>query len=174
MMAETQMSKFQKSVDAGSLIFAHSVLDAVAFDYCRVTALVSPLSWERFVDQKPIKLQEFRNQAYEALLKAKIDEYFQVLDRSPLLTKVDRLFEVCKPPDKFSPLRDYEFNRDRLAALDTNRHAVVHKLTLANPLPRGDDDIWFLMSTANYVMAMINERFGLRIDPTKFITGNNS
>ncbi len=84
------------------------------------------------------------------------------------------MFAVCQPPAGFAPINDYEFDRDRLLTIDKNRHDAVHGQVLANPLPQGDNDIWFLMQTTNYLMAMVNARFDLKIDPMSFITGLRS
>lgn len=170
-MADNQSKNFEKSVDAASLIFAHSVLDGVALDYCKATAMVSPVSWEQFLDKKQVAMQEIRGKTYESLLKTKVEEHLQALDRESLLAKVERLFALCKPPEGYDPIRDYKYDRDRLLALDRNRHTVIHKLNLENPLPGGDEDISFFMSTANYLMAMIAERFDLRIDTNIFMRG---
>ena len=103
LMTEQNISQFQDAIDAASLIFAHSILDGVALEYCRTIALASPSSWEAFVDQKRIKLQDFRGSTYDNILKTKIEEFLQALDRESLLTKVDRLFAVCQPPEGFAP-----------------------------------------------------------------------
>lgn len=170
-MAARRMKHFQAAVDSASLIFAHSVLDGVALDYCRATALADPAGWEKYIELRQVKLQELRASKYEAIRWAKIDEHLKELDRQSLMTKIDRLFAVCQPPRDFDPLRDYKFDRDRVETLDTNRHNAVHKEGVDNPLPRGNDDIWFMMSTANYLMAMVNERFGLKMDVAAFVAG---
>ncbi len=173
-MTKNKIIKFQDAIDAASLIFAHSLLDGAALNYCRATSLASPSSWEDFVNQKRVGLQEVKGSTYDNILRAKIEEYLQVLDREALLTKIDRLFAVCRPPAGFAPIVGYEFDRDRLVAFDRNRHDAVHGQVLANPLPGGDNDIWFLMQTTNYLMAMVNARFDLKIDPMSMLTGFQS
>src|SRR4029077_3487524 len=39
--AEALVTQNYGSLDAATIVFFHSILDAVAFDYCRVTALVA-------------------------------------------------------------------------------------------------------------------------------------
>lgn len=163
-MTDNQVKQFQYSVDTASLVFAHSILDSAAMEYCQVTAWASPSSWEQFVKQKQIKLEEVRDSAYEDILQVKIQEYLLALDRESITLKVDRLFAVCKPPDDFAPIDDYRFDNVRLRKFDKDRHEIVHGGPPANPLPNGDNDIWFLMQTSNYFMAMVNNRFGLKMD----------
>jgi hypothetical protein len=41
-ITEKSVTIFEAALDAASLIFSHSLLDTVAFDWCRVCALVCP------------------------------------------------------------------------------------------------------------------------------------
>src|ERR1700730_9744635 len=50
-MTNETIRQSQIGVDAASIVFAHSVLDGAAFDYCRVTALIAPHDWESVIDQ---------------------------------------------------------------------------------------------------------------------------
>lgn len=168
-MANKQLANFESAKDAASLVFAHSILDAAALDYCRVTSVVSRSSWAALVQKKKLELQEIREATYDQILQEKVEEYLQALDRQSLLTKIDRLFAVCKPPEKFAPIRDYEFDRVRLTDFDNIRHEIVHGEVPNKPLPNGDADIWFLLSSANYLMAIVNEGFGLKVNPLAMI-----
>ena len=170
-MTKKKIKIFHYSIDAASLIFAHSILDGVALEYCRTTALASPSSWEGFVSLKQIKLQDIRGSTYDNILRMKIDAHLQALERESLKAKIDRLFAVCHPPAGFAPIDGYGFDGDRLDTLDSNRHEIVHGQGQTNPLPGGDDDIWFLMQTSNYLMLMVNLRYDLKIDPMSTISG---
>lgn len=41
-MTEQTIKETEIAMNAASIVFAHSVLDGAALDYCRVTALVAP------------------------------------------------------------------------------------------------------------------------------------
>lgn len=163
-MTDNQTEQFRTAVDAASLIFAHSILDGAALDYCIATALVAPATWEAYVDRKKIQLMDFRGLTYDEILGTKIEEHLQSLEKESLLKKADRLFAVCKPPDEFAQIRGYAYDRDRLKALDKKRHEVVHGQVLTDPLPRGDEDVLYLMQTSFYFMGIVNNRFDLKID----------
>ena len=106
-MVRAQQQSFSAAVDAASLVFAHSILDDAAFQYCRVTAIVSPSSWEPFVLKQKVNLEETRNNEYESLLKQKIEGYLGNLERESLMTKSQKLFEICKPKPDFKPIRGF-------------------------------------------------------------------
>ena len=125
-MTEATVRYGQMGVDAASIVFAHSMLDGAALDYCRVTALVAPRDWEITLDQRQIRLSEARELGYDEMLKRKLDEYFKQLEYESLLKKADLLFARCQPPDKWSPMRNYTYDRNRLEQLDSYRHEIIH------------------------------------------------
>jgi len=165
-MAEEKMQNYIASVDAASLTFAHSVIDSAALNYCQCCFLAAPADWEEFVEKRKISLEELKGKNYEEVLKAKANDYIQSLDRESLLTKAERLFQVCQPPADFSPIHNFTYDRARLEGLDQMRHDTVHQKGPVPRLPNGDSDIWFLQQTANFFMALVSSKYGLKIDPT--------
>jgi hypothetical protein len=164
-MAEDQIDWFRATVDAASLVFSHSVLDSVALDYCRVTAIHSPKDWVKYIGQKKINISDMVGRSYDEIVWEKIDELIDSYDRESLLFKIDRLFQICRPGRDFDPIHDYKFDHDRLVALDKMRHDIVHGSGPIMTLPRGDEDIWFIQQTAGYLMALVNMRFNIKINP---------
>lgn len=164
-MAENQLSMFKAAVDAASLVFAHSIVDSAALDYLRVTAAHNHSDWIPFVEQKKISVSTLKGRTYDEIVKDTVAEYLDLLDRQSLLTKVDRLFQICKPEPHFEPMNDYKFDRDRLEKLDRLRHDIVHGSGPVTALEDGDDDVWFLQKTAFYFMGLVNMRYDTRIDP---------
>jgi hypothetical protein len=163
-LTQAQTKDFSVALDAASLVFAHSILDDAAFQYCRVTAMVSQSSWERFALDKKIKLGEARDQDYGSLLAQKTEEYLNKLERESLLLKIGKLFEVCQPDADFKPMGVYSYDKERLENLDKLRHSIVHGSGPVHRLPNGDDDIQFMDLTAMYLMMLVNARFGVQIE----------
>jgi len=153
------------SIDAASLVFMHSVIDSAVYEFCHALAYVSPLSWERYVSKKKVAIDEIKEDSYQSILNAKILQYVNSLERESLLTKIDHIFQVCKPIEGFTPIENYKFDRDRVEGLDRLRHDVVHGAGQVVRLPKGDEDIWYLFQTSNYLMLLINKSFELKITP---------
>lgn len=164
-LTEQTMAGYQSSIDAASLIFAHSILDATAYDYCRVAAIANPEAWEDVVDKKTVTLAELKKTDYVTALREKVGAYLKQLERDSLLWKIDRLFAVSKPESSFAPIQDYAYDRTRISSLDERRHGIVHKQLLAKPVTTSDDEIWYFLSTGNYLMSLVGRHFGLRINP---------
>jgi len=162
--AQGQAAGFSVAVDAACLVFAHSVLDDAALQYCRVTATVSPSSWERFVIDKKIRLSEAKNETYRGLLQQNIERYLKKLEKESLLVKIDKLFAVCQPVPGYKPIRRFSYDRARLQDLDTLRHSIIHQSGPVRKLPKGEDDIRFMQLCGLYMVDLVNTRFGVQID----------
>ena len=171
MMAENQLLAFRSSVEAASLVFAHSILDSAAMDYLRVTALQGPNDWSEDVNGKQVPLSAIQRKTYDDLLKEKVSQHLETFDRQSLLVKVDKLFQVCRPEQGFAPMDDYAFDRTRLEQLDSLRHEIVHGSGPVNEIRVTDNDIWFLHKTAFFLMSLVNMRYDTRIDTARFEAG---
>jgi len=157
------------SLDAATVVFAHSVLDAAAIDYCRVTAVAAPNDWEQDLKNSQIPLSEIAKSSYAELLKRKLDEHLKKLERESLAVKIDRLLARCQPPAKWSPMENYEFDLSITKNLDDQRHEIVHGAAIGHPLKifaLSSDSLWYLQRTTMYFAGLVNLRYGLRIDPS--------
>jgi hypothetical protein len=160
---------FQKAVDFASLVFAHSTLDGVAFDYCRVTALTAPEAWVRCVEKKEFTLKRIAGVSYEDLLKEALGHFLSTLERESLVKKLDCLFAICQPPHQFEPLSDYSYDRSVIDTLDRMRHQIIHGDIRTLVLPNVEEHLWYLQKTSWFLMALVAQKFGLKIDPMQAV-----
>ena len=117
-----------------------------------------------------MKLELVKALGYSAVLLAKIDAELTALEKESLLKKIDRLFSICQPEKGFNPFtRPFKFDRDRLVRFDQIRHGIVHGGLLEGDLDFSDDDLLFLMDIAHFLTALVNLRFGTRMDPATFL-----
>jgi hypothetical protein len=166
--AKAMLGTTYAQVDAATLIFYHSILDGLAFDCLRVTALQAPRDWENELSGMQVGLLEARDQTYEQLLRAKVNKRLGELERESLLTKVGKLFARCKPEPKWSPMHGYAYDQTRIKQFDDQRHEIVHGAAIGRPLalfPVTDASLFYLLRTGMFFVLLINMRYGLRIDP---------
>jgi hypothetical protein len=164
MTAQT-IAEMELVMNAASIVFVHSVLDAAALDFCRVTALAAPKDWEGAVEKKSVSLAEAKEANYDQLLQQKLADHFLQLEKESLLKKADLLLGRCKPEPKWSPMNAYEYDRKRLEYLDGFRHNIIHGDGLGMELKNADDEIDYLMRTALYFMGLVNLRYGFKLAP---------
>ena len=169
-LTSTQIKKFKRAIDAATLIFVHSALDAAATDLCRVTALIAPDDWEQFVEDQKVALSLVRTAQYDELRRTKIEAHLKVLAQASLLKRVDRLLAVCHPPADFSPVLNYTYDRDELARLDRLRHDVVHAPGELPPIADVGEAKGFLDHTGMFLLGLVNHRYKVKMDPLHALT----
>ncbi len=156
------------SLDAASLIFFHSALDAAAFDFCRVTALHAPADWESDIRNTKIPILDAKTQSYEQLLGAKVAERIESLEQEGVMLKVDKLFARCQPKPGYAPLYGCAYDRDKLKQFDLQRHEIIHGSALGKPLihfPLTEPNVYYLLQTGMYLFVLVHSKYALQIDP---------
>ncbi len=161
-----RVNGFWRVVDGASLEFMHAAVDAALSDLCRVTLLLAPTRWEKYVERRTVTFEELRAQDAQSLLAGRLDTYVRGLDREPLLARADRLFEICQPPKGFAPVGNYQYDRERLEQLDKLRQAIVHGgEPVPPPVPECENTVEYLARTGLFFCAMVHEALGVQIDP---------
>src|SRR5579871_1275291 len=100
-MTKQTIAEMELMMNAASVVFVHSVLDAAALDFCRAAALAAPKDWEDVVGKKNVSLADAKAANYEQLLEQKLKDFLVQLEREGLLTKADLLLSRCKPEAKW-------------------------------------------------------------------------
>jgi len=156
----------QYAVDAASLVLAHSFLDAALYDYCRVTALACPELWEEPLLGRNITLKQAMERSFESLRQELLESHLRErIERSSLPAKAGTLYVVCKPPPGWKPyLQVYEYDRERLARLDDERHRIVHAPGDPIDLANIQDDLYFINAVLYHFLEMVKWRCGVTVN----------
>jgi hypothetical protein len=123
---EHQRGSLIAVIDSALLITMHAVVDDSMYQLLRAVFRETPERCEHLVSAKKVELSEVRRQAYLDLLKDKLMELENSLERASLLKKVDTLLSVLKPEPGSLNSDRYDFSREHLEELDQLRHDVVH------------------------------------------------
>ncbi|MCL5102939.1 MAG: hypothetical protein M1133_02325 [Armatimonadetes bacterium] len=172
-MTESCVERAQYAIDAASLVFAHSVLDEVVYQFCLASAAACPSDWETPLLKKQIALVEMKGKSFDDVLKGRLKIYLEKeLSTFSMPEKARRLFAACKPADDWVPqdlARVYTYDRERLEKLDNLRHKVVHGLAPLNGLGIFDNESFFMNMTVIYWLKMVEERCGIVVNPTHYL-----
>jgi hypothetical protein len=166
-MTQGAITNARAAVDAASLVFAQSILDDCAWSYCKVCALASPDDWDPLIREKKIDFGALREKNLDTIREELIQAKLNQLERKSLLTKVDLLFPLCPPPKDFAPIENYAFDRDRLERIDGDRHRIIHSNGFGEVLTNVEEDLEFVSKTANYLMGLVNQKYGIQLHPLK-------
>jgi hypothetical protein len=159
------MTSAKAAIDAASLVFAHSVLDDSAWSYLRVCAIACPADWEPIIAEKKVSFADL-GRSLDAIRHDMIREKIERMERESLLKKVDLLFQLCRPPKDYAPVNDYVYDRGRLEKIDDARNGIIHKDGIGKALDDIEDDLDFIRKTANYLLALVNRRYGVQVVAT--------
>lgn len=110
-LASTAMSHFHSILDAASLVFGNSIIDAVSLDSIRLCSLIAPQDLGSFIKDKKITLSAIHKKSVHDLTVEKVSDYVNSLDRKSLLKTIDVMFAICKPQPSYKPMADYEYDR---------------------------------------------------------------
>jgi hypothetical protein len=163
-MTHTAIKSAQNSVNAASLVFAHTVLDAWLLDLCRVTAMKAPQDWESSVKDRKFSLSSIRDARYQQLLEEALARFFEQLERDSLLMKIDLLFQSCRPEPDWLAER-YRYDGERVRNLDDLRHKIVHGDALRGAIPDLGSELFYLQQTGMYLMGIVSLSYGVQLDP---------
>lgn len=103
-LSDAEVGGGQNSVDAASIVFAHSILDYCVNACCRISATVAPGDWELRVSRRKLALGECKDLGYSELLRTKVNEYIEEQTRrTSLVARIDLLNEKCQPAPPYEP-----------------------------------------------------------------------
>lgn len=160
-----QLETFRRSVDIASIVFMHSTLDAAISELCHVAAEIRPSDWEPFIERQQLPLASVKGTNYDALLQEKLAAHLQSLERSGLLKRADTLFQICKSPPGFSPLKNYAYDRDEVERLDLLRHRLVHAASPRESLHNVEETLEFFLRTGMFFWLMLNHAYSVKLNP---------
>jgi hypothetical protein len=166
-MTTTAMANATSGIDAASLVFAQSILDDCALSYLKVCSLAAPQDWEPFISDKKVDYKDLQGKTTEEVRAVLIQSKLDKLEWESLLLKVDLLFKLCTPEAGYSPINNYTYDRDKLKRIDDDRHGIIHRDCIGKPVANIDDDLDYISKTANYLMALVNHKYGVHLNVLK-------
>jgi hypothetical protein len=151
-MTGMSLKSAQAAVDAASLVFAHSIVDAAAVGFLRIAAMASPGDWEPFVDKRKWSVVEVREFGYKRLYRDILMKELKHIERNTSLPeKGQRLRQLCRPqPDWEVPLN---YDEEEIERIDRLRHEIIHGSALGSPIPEIKADLKFLENTGLYFLS---------------------
>jgi len=156
----------KRRIDATSIVFVHSLLDAALYSLCCISYDSNPNTWLNFVKDRQLKIGDVLAQGQDAATKVISEDYVKSLERESLIKKSDKLHAICQPPANANYISNYKFSKEKLERFDQLRHDIVHKLQFNIEIPDAEGMLDFGIKTGIYFSLMVGEKFNLKIDLT--------
>lgn len=162
-MTQTSVDAFRQTLDASTLVFAHSILDAAVFDCLQICAIEASAEWGELLGVRKVTLADAKAQPYQALLNNILRDELSRIERESLITKIERVFQLSKPSRQEYLTTGFRFNKARLANLDNTRHQLVHQPTLKWASTNLSADLEFMLDSGMHLFCMVGNEFQLKM-----------
>jgi hypothetical protein len=148
------------AVDAAAIIYAHAILDATIYQLCSISISIDSNSWASFIKEKKVSFSDIRqNNDVNAVQKKLLESYLAQLERESLLVKCDVLFKLIKPLHTRRILSGFKYSRERLVALDSLRHDLVHKLKFHRSVRQSKAKTDYLFQTGKFFVNLLSKHY---------------
>jgi hypothetical protein len=165
-LTEQTMKNASYSVDAASLVFAHTALEDGINSYLEITIHFVPDFWRDRVKKKQFDLELVMEHGLDDVVNKIVRrEIWSIRRNESLIKKANLLLAICKPstPDPY-----YAFDQEKVKSVDKLRQDIVHGELLGSEITDIDEKLSCLQNTWLYFFKLMHNTFGLRIDTTVF------
>jgi hypothetical protein len=163
-LTEQMMKNASYSVDAASLVFAHTVLEDAINSYLGITRHFAQDFWKTWAKKRQFDLEAVMKHGLDDVVGRIIqNEIWSIRRNESLVKKAGLLLAICKPSATDT---NYKFDGEQLKAIDKLRQDIVHGDLLGSEIADINTKLIYLRKTWIYFFTMLHETFGLRIDTT--------
>ena len=173
-LTEQTLKNASYSVDAASLVFAHTVLDDALNSFLEITSEVARDFWTQRVKKNKIELESLIDRGLDNALSSIIDKEVSTIRRNDSMVKRAELLHAICQPSGGSGHPHYKFEPEKVREIDKLRQDIVHGELLGGEIPEIEGNLTYLDDTSMYFFVMMHKSFGLRIDPAMLTPADSS
>jgi hypothetical protein len=156
------------SVDAASIVFAHTILDDALGSFIEISGLFAREFWKERVRNRKVEIAELGEHPVEFVVAGVVTKEITSIRRNEsLVRKCDMLYSICRPAPGTPSHATYKFNVKTLTEIDKQRQDIVHGELLGAQIANIEHNLDYLRQTWMHFFLMMHESFGLRIDPSE-------
>jgi len=85
------------AIHSVGFVFAHEVLDGLAFDLCKLFSVVKPEEFFDKISKKTASLAEFKEKGFDSVCSEKLEDFLNTVEGWSLHRKIQLLFELVRP-----------------------------------------------------------------------------
>jgi hypothetical protein len=148
-------------VAASGLIFAHSFLEESLDTTLKITRLVDIESWLSFISDRTVTVGSIVDKSLEAAIEDKITSFVTTLRRDGILKQIDVLAKILRKSITKSGVRDYNYDREKIVALDDLRHRQAHRRSTEYTIDNARKDVRYLQLTALHFLDLVTFKYDL-------------
>jgi len=166
------MNSFDNAVNAASIVFMHSALDAIVTDLCQISALISPDDWFKYIENKKVTFKKMKKSSYEQMFLKELDGFINEIDHKSLIERTQILFSLCQPSEDFEIISDFSFKQEKLKRMDSLIHEIVYNNGILSTVENVKDKVDYLLNTGLHLWGMIYKKYDLKLNPSYLFKNN--
>ena len=148
--------------DAASVVFGHSLLDALLFKLCKLSYSLDPGDWFPLVSERQVKVEQLLAEKPDLIVAKVAQVYVDSLERKPLNDRATLLHSMCRPTNTKEILPNYTYSESDLKDFDQLRHKIVHGMYFRKAIPEAVSLLAYARQTGIYFINMVGNRYNLQ------------
>ena len=151
----------KRRIDAATVIFIHSLLDATIYSLCKISHAIKPNDWLSFVKDRSLKIADVLTDGQDKAIQAITEKFLVSLEREPIVKRSDILHAICKPASNSNYASHFKCSRSALEAFDNLRHDIVHGQQSGKEIFPVEQELNFGLKAGVYFSSMVRHTYGL-------------
>jgi len=150
-------------VGSTTIVFAHSVLDALVSECCLASFEANPLDWHRYVKSQKVELGKLETEGASALLNQRAYDYVCQLRRESIVKRLSLLNAVCIPKlsAELKPKITKLLNTELLERFDGMRHQIIHDKPFTQTTSDIQEELFLVLVTGLAAFLTVGNAYGL-------------
>lgn len=161
-----------QTLDAATLVFAHTLLDEAISEACWISFASNAQDWYPFIGDRKVTIGQLRTQALDENLKEVISDSIKQMERESMKKRLERIHAICIPKLKGAPSPTSWIKFDALERFDDLRHRVVHEAGFTRSIKSVEDEIFFAKQAGLNVLMLLRQAYDLTTEKG-FPSANN-
>jgi hypothetical protein len=156
-MAARSVNLAVRTANSAVLVFAHTLLDEVLSECCRISFEASPTDWYGFVQKRKVEISSLFTEKRNAILRTAAKEFVNQLTRESMVERFEYLNRVCAPKYKGAKIPTSWLTREELEKFDRMRHRIIHGKPFSPVRTDVGDQIQLVVNAGLSALTLVGE-----------------
>ncbi len=151
----------KRRIDAATIVFIHSLLDATIYSLCKISHSLNSNDWTPFIKDRKIEIETVLANTKDKVIQAATEKFLISLERESIVKRSDILHAICKPTPQTKHANNFVFSKASLEAFDNLWHDIVHGQQSGREIFTIDQELNFGLKAGVYFSSMVRHKYGL-------------
>jgi hypothetical protein len=165
-LAQRSVRVADETIDAATLVFAHTMLDEVLSDCCRIAFLAKPDDWHGFVKKRKLEAGLLNASTGEKIIEDLCWDFVCQRQRESMVRRLQILNQTCAPHLRNQRIPTAWIKKDALGEFDCLRHNIIHGKPFSTKVRAIEDRVYFAKMVGLSVLSLVSRAHDLMVRAT--------